>query len=142
MAGIRVSTSVKKIDVNDNGDYIELNFSDSTLQERFFGMFRSITNRANEADKKAEEIEKEFGDDKFSIAEKQSVLYRQLNEGIMNEIDDMFGADTCKHIFGDIIPSTEFFFDFFGQLIPFFEEYNKERDAKLSKYSAARTGNV
>lgn len=142
MAGIRVSTSVKKIEVNDNGDCIELNFSDSTLQERFFCMLRGITTRANEAERKAEEIEKELGDNKFSIAEKQSVLYRQLNEGIMNEVDDMFGADTCKHVFGDIVPSTEFFFDFFGQLMPFFEEYSKERDAKLSKYSAARTGNV
>ena len=36
MAGIRVSASIKKIEVNDQGDCITLNFSDNSFPDRFF----------------------------------------------------------------------------------------------------------
>ena len=60
----------------------------------------------------------------------------------MAEVDALFGPDTCRKVFGDIVPGIELFDDFFTQLMPYFEEYGKERAAKLNKYNAARTGNV
>lgn len=142
MSGIRVNTSVKKIEVNDNGDYIELNFSDNSFPDRFYGMLDNIQSRANDVEEQAAELTKKYGADKDAFARNQAALYRHFHEDIMGEVDTLFGPDTCRKVFGDIVPGIELFDDFFTQLTPFFEEYGKERAAKLSKYSAARTGNV
>ena len=53
MAGIRVSTSVKKIEVNDNGDFIELNFSDNSLPDRFYTMLDNIQRRGDDVEGQA-----------------------------------------------------------------------------------------
>lgn len=142
MAGIRVSTSVKKIEVNDNGDYITLNFSDNSLPDRFYTMLENIQRRGDDVQGQANEIEEKYSSDKTALAKNQATLYRQFHEDIMAEVDALFGPDTCHKVFGDIVPGIELFDDFFTQLMPFFEEYGKERAAKLSKYSADRTGNV
>lgn len=142
MAGIRVSTSVKKIEVNDNGDYITLNFSDNSFPDRFYGMLENIQNRANDVEAQATELEEKYGSDKAALARNQAALYRRFHEDIMGEVDTLFGRGTCKKVFGDIVPGIELFEDFFTQLVPYFEEYGKDRAAKMSKYSANRTGNV
>lgn len=142
MAGIRVSTSVKKIEVNDNGEYIELNFSDNSFPDRFYGMLDNIQKRANDVEAQAAELTEKYGANKDALSRNQAALYRHFHEDIMGEVDALFGHDTCRKVFGDIVPGIELFDDFFTQLTPFFEEYGKERAAKMSKYSATRTGNV
>lgn len=142
MAGIRVSTSIKKIEVNDNGDYITLNFSDNSLPDRFYTMLDNIKRRGDDVQGQANELEEKYSNDKTALERNQAALYRQFHEDIMAEVDALFGADTCRKVFGDIVPGIELFDDLFTQLMPFFEEYGKERAAKLSKYSADRTGNV
>lgn len=142
MAGIRVNTSVKRIEVNDNGDYIELNFSDNSFPDRFFNMLENVQKRQEEIQAQDREIREKFGADEYAVLQHESALFRQMHEDIMKEVDGLFGADTCRKVFGDIVPGIELFDDFFTQLIPYFEEYGKERVAKLSKYSADRTGNV
>lgn len=138
MAGIRVSTSVKKIEVNDQGEFITLNFSDNSFPDRFFAMLDSIQKRAEDVQAQESEIREKGGGDARAAA----ALYRQFHEDIMGDVDALFGPDTCRKVFGDIVPGIELFDDFFTQLIPYFEEYGRERAEKLSKYSAARTGNV
>ena len=138
MAGIRVSTSVKKIEVNDQGEIITLNFSDNSFPDRFFAMLDSIQKRAEDVQAQESEIREKGGGDARAAA----ALYRQFHEDIMGDVDALFGPDTCRKVFGDIVPGIELFDDFFTQLIPYFEEYGRERAEKLSKYSAGRTGNV
>lgn len=142
MAGIRVSTSVKRIEVNDNGDCIELNFSDNSFPDRFFNMLENVQKRQEDIQAQDREIKEKFGADEYAVLQHEAALFRQMHESIMKEVDELFGADTCRKVFGDIVPGIELFDDFFHQLIPYFEEYGKERAAKLSKYSADRTGNV
>ena len=69
-------------------------------------------------------------------------MYREFHEDVMREVDALFGADTCRKVFGEIVPGIELFDDFFSQLLPYFEAYNRERAEKLGRYSAARTANV
>lgn len=142
MAGIRVNTGAKKIEVNDNGDYIILNFADSSFVDRFFSMYDRIKQRADEAVPKAEEIDKQHQAGSEEHTRAAAALYRTLHEEIMGEVDGFFGAGTCKKVFGDIVPGIELYDDFFQQLMPYFEEYGKERAQRMSKYSAARMGNV
>lgn len=142
MAGIRVNTSIKKIEVNDNGDYITLNFSDQNFPQRFFAMMDLLQAKADEAKKRAEEIESAYPADSLERIRAGLSLEKEVYGVMVKEIDNLFGPDTCRKVFGDITPGIEMFEDFFNQLTPYFREYSQERAAKLGKYSPARTGNV
>ena len=56
------------------------------------------------------------------------------------EVDELFGDGTCRKVFGDILPSMDLFVEFFGSLLPFFEEYKQDRMRRMGKYGAERTG--
>lgn len=142
MAGIRVERSVKKIEVNDDGDYIVLDFSDSSFPDRFFHMVDRMQEQANATMKKAQEFQGQCDPDSEAMTRAVASMWRELHEGLMNEVDSLFGADTCKKVFGDIVPDITLFDDFFTQLMPYFADYGKERAKRLSKYSANRNGNV
>lgn len=142
MAGIRVNTGAKKIEVNDNGDYIVLNFSDSSFVDRFFAMYDRIKNRADEAVPQAEEIDAKYQASSEEHTRAAAALYRKLHEDIMEDVDGFFGPGTCKKVFGDIVPGIELYDEFFRQLMPYFKEFGQERAQRMSKYNAARTGNV
>lgn len=142
MAGIRVNTGDKRIEVNDNGDYIVLNLSDISFPDRFFSMVDRVQARADEAAEKAKKLEAQCEPGGEALIRAAASLYRELHEGVMAEVDALFGPNTCKKVFGDIVPGIELFDDFFQQLMPYFEQFGKERAKRLSKYSAARTGNA
>lgn len=142
MAGIRVNTGAKKIEVNDSGDYIVLNFSDSSFADRFFEMVDRVQGKANASIPKAKEIEETTEEGSEARIRATAKLYREVHEEVASEVDGFFGSGTCKKVFGDIVPGVELYDDFFQQLMPYFEEYGKERAQRMSKYSAARMGNV
>lgn len=142
MAGIRVATGAKRIEVNDDGDYITLDFSDNSLPDRFFAMVDRVQGRANEAVPEAEKIEAQHEKGSEGYMRATAALWRNVHEDIMAEVDGFFGAGTCKKVFGDIVPGIELYDDFFTQLMPYFEQAGKERAQRMSKYSAARMGNA
>jgi hypothetical protein len=60
---------------------------------------------------------------------------------LMSVIDDMFGEDACKKIFGNIVPSGFAIAEFVEQLVPIFDNYTNTRQKKISgKYSRNRKG--
>ena len=142
MSGIRVATGVKRIEVNDDGDYIVLDFSDNSFPDRFFAMVDRVQARANEAVPEAEKIDAQHEKGSEGYMRATAALWHKVHEDIMTEIDGFFGPDTCKKVFGDIVPGIELYEDFFSQLTPYFEQAGKERAQRMSKYSANRTGNV
>ena len=142
MAGIRVSTGAKRIEVNDDGDYITLNFSDNSFADRFFEMIDRVQEKANASAEKAKEIDATTEENSEARARSAAKLFRTTHEEIAAEVDNFFGPGTCRKVFGDIVPGIELYDDFFQQLMPYFEEYGRERAQKLSKYRADRTGNV
>lgn len=142
MAGIRVKTGAKRIEVNDDGDYIVLDFSDNSFPDRFFAMVDRVEARANEAIPAAKEIEASHEKGSEGYVRATAALWRKVHEDIMTEVDGFFGPGTCKKVFGDIVPDIELYDDFFTQLMPYFEEAGKERAQRMSKYSANRTGNA
>lgn len=142
MGGIRVNTGAKRIEVNDNGDYIVLDFSDNSLPDRFFSMIDRVQKHGDDCAKRLEEISTEQKEGSEGYVRATSALLRKVHEEIMGEVDELFGTGTCKKVFGDIVPGIELYDDFFTQLMPYFEQAGKERAQRMKKYSAARTGNV
>lgn len=142
MAGIRVDTGVKRIEVNDDGDYIALNLNDHDFPNRFFAMLDKVQNIADEAEPKEKEIRESCEPGSMEFLRAFSALDNEVHRAISAEVDALFGPGTCRKVFGDIVPGVELFDDFFQQLMPYIEEFGRERAKRLSKYSAARTGNV
>lgn len=142
MAGIRVNTGAKKIEVNDDGEYIVLNFGDQDFPNRFFSMLDRVQARADSATEEEKSIRDQFEEDSQEFTRAMFSFNCDLHRYIMSEIDALFGAETCRKVFGDIVPGLELFEDFFNQLMPYFEQYGEERAKKLSKYGPGRIGNV
>ena len=59
----------------------------------------------------------------------------------MDDIDKLFGEESCRKIFGNIIPTPFLIYDLFDQLIPIIKEHTNERQNRIAeKYSNKRKG--
>lgn len=143
---IRVDTGVKKIEVNDEGETISLNFADQSFPARYFAMVDEFEACQPEFQKEAEKLDQAFQEKQISDYEYSrgaASLSLKMHTFFKERVDGLFGADTCRKVFGDIVPSVDQYCDFMAQLAPYFEKYGKERQKKLmQKYSPKRKGNV
>lgn len=144
MAGIRVNTGVKRIEVNDNGDYITLSLNDNGFIDRFFKLYVNVHQLADESAAKEADIKERHKDeaDKKELLRETFALYSDVGREFSAEVDGLFGGGTCKKVFGDITPTFDLFVDFFEQLIPYLQEFAREKTQRLNKYSPNRTGNA
>lgn len=126
---IRVNTGIT-IEVNDNGDTIVVRVDDSNFVDAFYDLLEMM-----------EQKEKEIAASKYeNDREKLSFVKEKMKE-IVRQIDQLFGQDTCKKVFGDIIPSGYAVADFFEQLVPIISEYSDARQKKIAeKYNRSRKG--
>lgn len=130
MDSIRINSGTKKIEVNDEGDYILLPLGDDGFTRDFYKLLNGFQKRAEAVKLDNEDITGSMD----QIA--------KLNGEMAEKVDVLFGAGTCKKVFGDITPGVDLFMDFFYQLLPFFEENAKKRAEKMNKYNAGRNGSV
>lgn len=127
---IRVSEGIR-IEVNDNGDCIVAHVEDHNFIDNFYGLIE-----------KFEGIHKELKTAEAKQISKEELL--QLVKAKMQEItgaiDGLFGADTCRKVFGEgVIPSGYLIAEFFEQLTPIFLEYTNNRQKTISeKYNRNR----
>lgn len=140
MERIRIQRNVKRIEVNDNGDVLELDFDDLNLPYRFYAMIKSFETDREKFTKELAEKIKDMSDEESADAFIEAEC--ELNKYMRDAIDKVFGEGTCRKVYGDILPSVEMHMKFFDALRPFFEEEARRRQAKMNKYSARRMGNV
>lgn len=140
MDKIRIQRNVKRIEVNDNGEFITLDFDDLNLPYHYYGMLKKFEkDRAkftNELAEKLKDKPKDICTEELVNAE------RELNIYFHDAVDEVFGEGTCRKVYGDILPSFEMHMQFFDALRPYFEEETKHRQARMNKYSARRMGNA
>ena len=70
MDSIRVDTGVKKIEVNDQGDTISLNFADQSFPARYFAMVDEFEAQQEVFQKEAEALDREFEEKQLSDYER------------------------------------------------------------------------
>lgn len=126
---ININTGVT-IEVNDNGDTIVARIDDTL----FIDQFHMFLDKVEEVSREIELLNTENDREALKIiTEKTKIL--------MSVIDDMFGEDACKKIFGNIVPSGFAIAEFVEQLVPIFDNYTNTRQKKISdKYSRNRKG--
>ena len=133
MEKIRVSRGVRTIEVNDDGETILLPVSD----DGFIVAFYKLLDRVQTAAKSFPE----GGEDTAGSMEAVEQIVA-LEQELREQEDGLLGAETCRKVFGPILPSMDLFVEFFGSLLPFIEAHRDERLAKMSKYDAGRTGTL
>ena len=120
---------VKRIEVNDDGDCITIPVGDDSFLRGFYEALDDI--------QKAAASVKIDGDDILVAMDTVIDFDRQTSE----KVDGLFGEGTCRKVFGDgVLPGLEMILEFFAAVVPYLEEYRKDRAAALGKYSAARRG--
>ena len=140
---IRVNTGVKKIEVNDEGETITLNFADQSFAPRYFAMLDDFQEKSGEFEAEAKALDEAEYETPMDRARAASAFSLKVHLSFKERIDQLFGADTCRKVFGDIVPAADLYMDFIEKLAPYFEKYGKERQSQLKKrYNAARKGNV
>lgn len=135
MSKLRIQRESIKIDVNDQGEFIELPLDDESFPKRVYALLENFQAKQEELNNQLEEIN--------DITDGQAIdLNEEIHLFFKGEIDRVFGAETCRKVFGDITPSVGLLSQFFEQIEPYFEQFKQKKTAKLSKYSAGRVGNV
>ena len=122
----------KEIEVNDNGETIVVNVEDQNFIDRFYGLIGRL-----------DEITKEMDSEAVKGLEERMQVRKMIErtKELMTDIDGMFGAECCRKVFGDIVPSPYIIADFFEKLTPIAEEYMDERQKTISKkYNNNRKG--
>lgn len=138
MDKIRIQRNIRRIEVNDDGEFIVLDFDDLNLPYRYYGMLKKLEiDRVKFSKRFSESLE---GKTASECSEELIEAERELNIYFRDAIDEVFGEGTCRKVYGDILPSLEMHLHFFDALRPFFEDELKRRREKMNKYSAKRRG--
>lgn len=137
---LHVDNGLRKIKVNDAGEYIEVSVNDSTFFDRFADLLVWIGSKEKELgqfgeDHKADDISNP--EVIREVVRKRTETYRECCQ----RLDILFGEGCCRKVFGNVVPDDMLITDFLEQITPVIEELGKERNQKLSlKYSRGRKG--
>ncbi len=145
MDKLRVDNGIKNIEVNDNGDYISIPFSDTSFYEQFGAVMKNFEQKQAEIEQKAKELAEKHNDkpqDDVDMIVDTMHLYSELCRYTCAEIDRLFGEGCCKKVFVGIeAPGIELIADFFEQITPLLNQYAQERNQKINLiYSRNRKG--
>lgn len=137
--GIRANTGTVDIEVNDNGDKISFSISDNNFLKQlsdFFEWFFGAKEKIEKFESKKENDANELEDLKSLV-----VAQEELSREVMAKLDELFGEDTCKKIFGEISPTFVCVVDVILQLADEIERIAKEHNQYFaSRYSRNRKG--
>lgn len=130
---IRVNRG-KEIDVNDQGETISIRLGDYTLIMRLASLMQELSEAAKGIANKARECGGTDIERVTAIAEYNLARCTELKD----KIDDILGPETCRKVFGDIVPGIPEMLDFMAQLVEIVRQMMEEEEAaseqRLSKY--------
>lgn len=139
---LKVSRNIKYIKVNDEGEYITVDFDDQTFMPRLIGLMEECGEAAKSFEERSAEISKmpegTQADSMKKIAE-TATANLEICSMLKAKIDEAFHDDVCRKVFGDITPSVAMFAEFFEQLGMLIKKYGDERKTKLEKYISKYT---
>ena len=122
MEQIRVSSNVKRIQVNDKGEYITIDLGNAQKIQQYQDILKKL---------------KDMMDD-LSDDDTVEVKINACKE-IAVAIDDIFGSGACIKVFECECPYPDMIGDFFAQINPIINKHMNERVNKMNqKYNVNR----
>lgn len=153
MDNLRLSSGVKKIEVNDAGECIFVNLSDNTFFERFNNFIDWFDKKQVDVEKKSMELEKKYSDKEIGdeetankfIFEKfadSTTLYKEICDDVSKQLDSLFGEGCLQKVFPDVqSPGFELIIAFLDAITPLLQKYAQERNEKINlQYNRKRKG--
>ena len=130
---IKSSSYIKKIKVNDNDEYIEINLNDSELLENYTNMVQEISNYS-----KSEVLNEETEVNSDDIEETINSIKKSLSihKKIAETVDKYIGEGTCVKVFGVKYPTADSVFEFLVEYQDLIEKFTGE---KLKSIESVKT---
>lgn len=131
-----------KIEVNDNGDFIEFNPDDKRFSIKINKFYRDLKAFMEEAEREISKFQalgkKATDEDILAALDYDAELSKKLAQCV----DEAFGAGTCDKVFGEgVVPSIDSVSEFCNAITPYINEAVLTRRKSVSgKYSASRNG--
>lgn len=136
MNSLRVNSRAKRIQVNDQGEYITLDFGDQrflpdllALMDEFKAVETDYGSRAAEIDAMPENTQ----DESTAKIAATAAFNLELCTHLKRQVDEAFRDDVCRKVFGNITPSVAAFAEFFDQLSNIIRALRTEQDETLQK---------
>lgn len=139
---LRVNNGVKRIEVNDQGECIEISANDANFYDRFAEMLRWLNAEEDKISAFEKEQAEKYGSENttdrlLDEIKRVTTLYKECAE----RIDMIFGKDTCRKVFGNIVPDEILIGDFLDQITPIISKLAQERGQRFqAKYNRNRKG--
>lgn len=138
MDKISVSTGLKRIQVNDNGDFITFDARDQGFADRFGELLKSFNQKKDEYDKKVKEIKSmpsETKEQQAAIVLAALEFNSDLCAWMAEQVNAVFHDDVKAKVFGDITPTGEAWAEFLYQLVPIVYKAKIEQSEKVRQYT-------
>lgn len=159
--GNRVSQQLRRVELNEFGDFIMINPGDASFSHKFSELIKWLDTKNEELAKLSVEMGERYKDtpmihtdedgnvevdtDQFSLYVKTKTdLYMECND----KVDALFGQDTLKKYFRafyeinpEFMPDEECIMDFLEEIAPVLEAIYSERFDRINqKYNKNRKG--
>lgn len=127
MEKIRIQNNVKKIEVNDNGDCINVPVNDVRFVRNFHKCYENW-----------EKAKKKLDENTTNDTGEMLDLLVETVDNFAEDVDTLFGKGACDKIFGGY-PTADGVAEFFKQFMPIFDEMTKEQkkesEERIGKYT-------
>lgn len=121
---IKSSSYIKKIKVNDNDEYIEINLNDSELLENYTNMVQEISNYSKtEVSNENTEVNSDDIEETINSIKKSLSIHKKIAE----TVDKYIGEGTCLKVFGVKYPTADSVFEFLINYQDLLEKFTGEK---------------
>lgn len=121
---IKSSSYIKKIKVNDNDEYIEINLNDSELLENYTNMVQEISNYSKtEVLNEEKEVNSDNIEETINSIKKSLSIHKKIAE----TVDKYIGEGTCLKVFGVKYPTADSVFEFLINYQDLLEKFTGEK---------------
>lgn len=121
---IKSSSYIKKIKVNDNDEYIEINLNDSELLENYTNMVQEISNYSKtEVSNENTEVNSDNIEETINSIKKSLSIHKKIAE----TVDKYIGDGTCIKVFGVKYPTADSVFEFLINYQDLLEKFTGEK---------------
>ena len=142
METLVIDNGYKKIAINnEDGELVtvlRINVADAELPIKFTNIINKLNKLESDYAAKANEIK--IGGKNIDVIQLTQFKVSYITD-LMAEIDDVFGRDTCKNVYGDIIPDELMLLEFIEKLVPIMNNLLAKRiEINAKKYNSKRLG--
>ncbi len=151
MEEIKLSTGLKKIAIKDeDGELITvltIDTANADTAEKFADVIKELNNISENCEREAAEWREKHKEDPASedvdvesALENNRIRVKYLKQ-IGESIDRLFGENTMKNIYGDIVPDELAVVEFVEQIVPVMNQlFQKRFEVTRQKYNSGRRG--